>query len=59
MELLRCPHCGEPIPPELIASHLGKMGGSKSTPAKRRASRLNGLKGGRPPKKGKGREKKT
>jgi Protein of unknown function (DUF2442) len=30
--------------------HLGKQGGSVTTPAKRRASRLNGLKGGRPRK---------
>lgn len=32
------------------ASILGKMGGSVSSPAKRKASRINGRKGGRPRK---------
>jgi hypothetical protein len=30
------------------AAELGRIGGSRSTPAKRRASRRNGAKGGRP-----------
>jgi hypothetical protein len=37
--------------------HLGRQGGSATTPAKGRASRLNGLKGGRPRKRT--REKET
>lgn len=41
---MNCPHCGKPI-------NVGKLIGSKSTPAKAAAARANGKKGGRPRKK--------
>jgi hypothetical protein len=38
------------ITPSQAAAALGRLGGSVRTLAKARASRLNGRKGGRPPK---------
>lgn len=35
---------------KLAASRFGRLGGSARTPAKARAARLNGRKGGRPQK---------
>ena len=43
---LKCPHCDKVIPLALFTAFIGKMGGSKTSPAKKRSSRLNGLKGG-------------
>ena len=34
----------------LFAAFIGKLGGSKTSERKKRSSRLNGLKGGRPQK---------
>jgi len=50
---LRCPHCRKELPMALFTTFIGKIGGSKTSEAKKRSSRLNGLKGGRPKKKGK------
>ena len=50
---LDCPHCGEPIPLNMLAKAMGEKGGSQTSPAKKRSSALNGKLGGRPPKKGK------
>ena len=49
---LTCPHCNRKIPLALFTAHIGRVGGSKTSEAKKRSSRLNGLKGGRPKKKG-------
>ena len=38
----------------LFTKFIGKIGGSKTSKAKKRSSKLNGLKGGRPKQKGKG-----
>ena len=38
----------------LFTTFIGKIGGSKTSEAKKRSSKLNGEKGGRPPKKQKG-----
>ena len=37
----------------LFTTFIGKIGGSKTSAAKKRSSRENGLKGGRPKQKGK------
>jgi len=44
---LDCPHCEKAIPLSLFAAHIGRIGGSKTSEAKKRSSKLNGLKGGR------------
>jgi len=41
------------IPLALFTAHIGRVGGSQTSEAKKRSSRLNGLKGGRPKQKGK------
>ena len=46
--MLRCPHCNKVIPMALFTTFIGKIGGSKTSEAKKRSSRENGLKGGRP-----------
>ena len=51
--VLKCPHCSKELPMALFTAYIGKVGGSKTSPAKKRSSRLNGLKGGRPKQKGK------
>ncbi len=51
MKSLDCPHCGKPVPAKLFAQLMGKDGGSKTSPAKRKSSRENGRQGGRPRKK--------
>jgi hypothetical protein len=45
-----CPHCGKEIDSKTIAKELGKKGGSKITKRKAVSSKINGKKGGRPPK---------
>ena len=52
--MLKCPHCDKGIVLTLFTAYIGKLGGSKTSPAKKRSSKLNGEKGGRPPKKQKG-----
>lgn len=44
-----CPYCNQQIENE-AQREGGKKGGAAKTPAKRKASRLNGKKGGRPVK---------
>ncbi|MDA2933975.1 hypothetical protein MYX82_06490 [Acidobacteria bacterium AH-259-D05] len=51
--MLRCPHCNNTIPMALFTAFIGKIGGSRTSPAKKRSSRLNGKLGGRPKQKGK------
>ena len=51
--MLKCPHCTKVIPMALFTTFIGKIGGSKTSAAKKRSSKLNGLKGGRPKQKGK------
>ncbi len=51
--MLKCPHCDKVISLELFTAYIGKIGGSKTSAAKKRSSRENGLKGGRPKQKGK------
>ncbi len=46
--MLKCPHCDRGIPMSLFTKFIGKIGGSKTSEAKKRSSKLNGLKGGRP-----------
>ena len=50
--MVRCPHCNKAIPLALFTAHLGSLSKGKTSEAKKRSSRLNGLKGGRPKKKG-------
>ena len=47
---MQCPHCGGEIPLNMMAGQMGQVGGSKTSPAKKRSSRENGKLGGRPPK---------
>lgn len=49
---MKCPHCGKEIDPKLIAQEFARKGGSVITKKKTVASKINGKKGGRPPKKG-------
>jgi len=51
--MLKCPHCKKVIPMALFTKFIGKIGGSKTSEAKKRSSRENGLKGGRPKQKDK------
>ena len=51
--VLKCPHCRKELPMALFAAFIGKLGGSRTSERKKRSSRLNGLKGGRPKQKGK------
>ncbi len=51
--MVQCPHCNKAIPLALFTAHLGKLSKGKTSEAKKRSSRLNGLKGGRPKRKGK------
>jgi len=51
--MLKCPHCNKGIAIALFTTFIGKIGGSKTSEAKQRSSKLNGLKGGRPKQKGK------
>ena len=46
-------HCNKVIPMALFTTFIGKIGGSQTSEAKKRSSKLNGLKGGRPKQKGK------
>ena len=46
--MLKCPHCDRGISLALFTAYIGKIGGSKTSEAKKRSSKLNGLKGGRP-----------
>jgi len=48
-EPLKCPHCEEEIPIALLTAYIGRLGGSKTSEAKKLSSRANGLKGGKPP----------
>jgi len=48
-----CPKCGHKLAPSLLAQGMGKIGGSKTSSAKRKSSRENGKLGGRPKQKGK------
>jgi len=50
--MIQCPHCNKAIPLALFTAHLGSLSKGKTSEAKKRSSRLNGLKGGRPKKKG-------
>ncbi len=50
--MVQCPHCNKAIPLALFTAHLGSLSKGKTSEAKKRSSRLNGLKGGRPKKKG-------
>ncbi len=43
--MLKCPHCNRVIPMALFTTFIGKIGGSKTSDAKKRSSRLNGLNG--------------
>lgn len=47
---MKCPHCSKEIKDGLIAAHIGRRGGSRTSEAKRAAVRANGRKGGRPRK---------
>jgi len=51
--MLKCPHCDRGISLALFTAYIGKIGGSKTSEAKKRSCRENGLKGGRPKQKGK------
>ena len=44
--MLKCPHCDRGISLALFTAYIGKIGGSKTSEAKKRSSKLNGLKGG-------------
>jgi hypothetical protein len=46
-----CPHCNKEIDPKLIAIEFARKGGSKISKKKTIAVKINGKKGGRPPKK--------
>lgn len=48
--MIKCPKCQAGIPLSLFTAELGRRSKGKTSEAKKRASRLNGLKGGRPPK---------
>jgi hypothetical protein len=48
--MLKCPHCRKDLPLSLFAAYLGRRAKGKTSPAKARASRENGKKGGRPRK---------
>ncbi len=54
IETLPCPYCHNEIPLSFYAKHFaakgGRLGGKSRSEAKRRASRENGKKGGRPKK---------
>jgi len=45
---LRCPHCRKELPMALFTAFIGRIGGSQTSKAKKRSSRLNGKLGGRP-----------
>jgi len=51
MQTLRCPHCHQPLQLELFTSYLGRLGKGCTSAAKKKSSRANGRKGGRPKKK--------
>ena len=55
VETLSCPHCNREIPlshyAKVFAGKGGRMGGRSCSEAKKRASKENGRKGGRPKKK--------
>jgi hypothetical protein len=48
--MLKCPNCQAELPLSLFTGYLGSRSRGKTSEAKKRASRLNGKKGGRPPK---------
>ena len=54
---MECPHCKREISTTVLAAQMGKIGGSKTSAAKKLSSRENGLLGGklggRPKKKAK------
>jgi hypothetical protein len=50
---MKCPNCGHKLPVGLLAQGMGKVGGSRTSPAKKKSSRENGKLGGRPKQKGK------
>lgn len=43
-----CPNCQKPIPEITVLKTAAAIMGSKRSEAKKRASRINGAKGGRP-----------
>jgi hypothetical protein len=54
--VLRCPHCGKPVPDSLIVKRAGQIGGNKTAKRgaeyfKKIAAMRKKFKGGRPPKK--------
>ncbi len=51
--MVQCPHCNKAIPLALFTAYLGSLSKGKTSERKKRSSRLNGLKGGRPKRKGK------
>jgi len=50
--MIHCPHCNGRLPLSLFTAYLGRQSKGKTSERKKRASRLNGLKGGRPKQKG-------
>jgi len=47
----KCPHCDKDIPLAVFTAYLGSLSKGKTSERKKRASRENGKKGGRPRKK--------
>jgi len=43
--MVQCPHCRKAIPLALFTAHLGSLSKGKTSEAKKRSSRLNGLNG--------------
>jgi hypothetical protein len=52
--MIQCPHCNKAISLALFTAHLGSLSKGKTSERKKKASRENGQKGGRPKQKGKG-----
>jgi hypothetical protein len=45
---MRCPCCGAGLPSNISSKVMGEVGGRQTSAKKKRSSRLNGRKGGRP-----------